>query len=237
MRLPNSSTRIDEIVDGVFRISTSLPIIPGGFTFNQILVRDEQPLLFHSGMKGIFGAVRDAVATVLPPSSLRYVAFSHLEADETGALNDWLAIAPDAQPICSELGAMVCLSDSASRPARALKDGERLDLGEHQVRWCNAPHLPHGLDCGFLFEERTRTLFCGDLFAHAGSDPPPITEGDIFGPSEEMRVSFPYAPIRNAQALLMKLSELDPRVLACMHGASFRGDGASLLRELGKALA
>jgi flavorubredoxin len=237
MRLPNSSTRIDEIVDGIFRISTSLPVIPGGFTFNQILIRDEQPLLFHSGMTGIFGPVRDAVATVLPPSSLRFVAFSHVEADETGALNDWLAIAPGAQPIGSELGAMVCLSDSASRPARALKDGERLDLGEHQVRWCDAPHLPHGLDCGFLFEERTKTLLCGDLFSHAGGDPPPITEGDIFGPSEAMRVSFPYAPIRNAQALLSKLSELDPEILACMHGASFRGDGASLLRELGKALA
>ncbi len=214
MRLPNSSTRIDEIVDGVFRISTSLPVIPGGFAFNQILIRDEQPLLFHSGMTGIFAAVHDAVATraaAVEPSLRRLFAPG---GRRDRALNDWLAVAPGAAGDLQRARRDGCLSDSASRPARALKDGERLDLGEHQVRWCDAPHLPHGLDCGFLFEERTKTLLCEDLFSHAGGDPPPLTEGDIFGPSEQMRASFPYAPIKNAQALLSKLAELDPEILA-----------------------
>jgi len=238
MTLSHQDTRIDEIADGVFRISTRLPdLMPGGFTFNQFLIRDDQPLLFHTGPRGTFEAVRTAIAKVLPPERLRYLAYSHLEADECGALNPFLAIAPAAEPVCSVLGAQVFLMDSADRPARGLADGERLVLGSRTVRWLDAPHVPHGHDCGYLFEERDRTLLCGDLFAQPGGDVAPVTEGDIFGPSEALRAGFPFAPVRNAGELLGRLAATEPALLACMHGSSYRGDGAALLRQLGSALA
>lgn len=238
MSEPNSRTVIDEIGDGIFQISTRLPdVMPGGFTVNQFLIRDDDPLLFHTGMKGMFDSVRGAVAKVLPPERLRYVAFSHLEADECGSLNQWLALAPRAEAVCSSVGAHVFLADSAARPAKGLGDGERLSLGTHTVRWLDAPHLPHGEDCGYLFEERDRTLFCGDLLAQIGSDLPAVTTGDIFERSELLRARFPYAPIRNASALVTKLAATAPKLLACMHGASYRGDGSAPLRALAEALA
>lgn len=234
----NPDTRIDEIADGIFRISTRLPdLMPGGFTFNQFLIRDDESALFHAGPKGMFPAVRDAVATVLPPERLRYIAYSHYEADECGSLDAWLSIAPAAEPVASTFGAGIFLADSALRPGRGLSDGERLVLGERVLRWLDAPHLPHGMDCGYMFEEHTRSLFCGDLFTQPGADVPPVTESDIFAPSEVLRAAFPYAPIKNARALTDKLASTEPALLACMHGMSYRGKAAAgLLRELGSAL-
>lgn len=237
MSRPNYTTHVDEIAASVYQITIRLPdLMPGGFTLNQFLVVDDQPLLFHTGPRGMFDAVRDAVATVIPPESLRYVGYSHLEADECGSLNAWLAVAPRAEALCSAIGAQVFLMDSADRPARGLAHGERVELGRRTVRWLNAPHLPHGEDCGFLFEETDRTLFCGDLFAQPGSNLPAVTDGDIFGPSEVLRGHFPYAPIRNAGALLEELASTEPALLACMHGSSWRGNGSALLRQLAGVL-
>lgn len=235
-----SGTRIDEIADGLYRISTPVAIddIPGGFTFNQFLIAADQPLLFHTGLRHHFALTREAVAAVIDPASLRWVAFSHLEADECGALNLWLDAAPDARPMCSHLGAIVSIDDIADRPARGMGDGEFVDLGGKVVQWFDTPHLPHGMDAGYLFERTGRTLMCGDLFSQPGAAQPPITEdaGAIWEPSEAMRQAFAYAPITDAPALVSKLAAAEPEVLACMHGASYRGNGAKLLGELAAAL-
>lgn len=235
---PPPRTSIDEIADSVFQITTRLPdIMPGGFTLNQFLIRDDEPLLFHTGPRGMFGLVKNAVAEVIDPTTLKWIGFSHLEADECGSLNEWLAIAPKASPLCSSMGAQVFLMDSADRPARGLANGERLQIGARTVRWLDAPHVPHGEDCGYLFEETGRTFFCGDLFAQVGSDLPVCTTDDIFAASEVLRERFPYAPVRNASEIVERLALTEPALLACMHGASHRGDGAALLRRLGRALA
>ncbi|MSR63720.1 MAG: MBL fold metallo-hydrolase [Planctomycetes bacterium] len=232
-------TRIDEIADGIYRISTAIPpaAMPGGFTFNQFLIADEQPLLYHTGLRKLFPDVRAAIERVLPVAKLRYVAFSHYEADECATLNDFLALAPRAEPLCSEIAKMVSVDDVSSRPARALKDGEELALGRHTVRWLSTPHLPHAWECGHLFETTTRTLFCGDLFTQLGHEHEPLTEKDILGPSAAARRVFDYyANPRNQPALFAQLAALEPTTLACMHGASFRGDGARLLGELARTL-
>lgn len=169
--------------------------------------------------------------------SLRWVAFSHFEADECGSLNDFLTLAPKATPVCSQVGAMVSVNDIAIRPARALADAEVLDLGSKRMRWLDAPHLPHGWDCGYLFEETTATLFSGDLFTQPGADHQPVTEGDILGPSEAMRSQMDYyAHSPATAALLAKAAATKPKTLACMHGSAWRGDGAGLLMELSSAL-
>lgn len=231
-----TATRVDEIAAGIYRISTPLDL-PGGFTVNQFLIDDEEPLLFHTGMRRMFPVVSEAIARVLPLERLRYVAFSHVEADECGALNELLAAAPRAVPVCSRVAKMTSADDLADRPARALADGETLVLGRHVVEWYDAPHLPHGWECGFLGDRTTRTLFCGDLFTQGGADPAPLTEGDILGPSEAMRAQFDYySRTRNGPALIGRLARTKPTTLACMHGSSWRGDGEKLLIELGEAL-
>jgi flavorubredoxin len=236
-----AGTNVAEIADGVFRISTPVgpEVIPGGFTFNQFLLVDDEPLLFHTGPRRLFPATRDAVRSILPLERLRYIAFSHFEADECGALNEWLAAAPRSQPLCSQLAALVSVSDVADRAPRGLADGETLSLGRRTVRWLDTPHLPHGMECGYLFDETDRVLLCGDLFCQPGASAPALTESSsaIWEPSEAMRQAFPYAPIRDPGAIVARLSELEPRVLACMHGSSFRGDGGALLRQLGAVLA
>ncbi|HEX9307788.1 MAG TPA: MBL fold metallo-hydrolase [Anaeromyxobacter sp.] len=230
-------TTIDEIADGIFRISTPLAAIPGGFTFNQFLVVDDEPLLFHTGLRRIFPAVEEAIARVMPVDRLRWVAFSHFEQDECGALNDFLAAAPRAEAACSVVGAMTSVGDLAIRPPRPLAEGERLRLGRHEVTWWDAPHVPHGWDCGFMSESNTRTLFCGDLFTQAGAEHAPVTESDVLGPSEAMRAMMDYyAHAPSTRATLEKLASTGPRTLACMHGAAWRGDGAKLLGELADAL-
>lgn len=234
------TTRIDEIADGIYRISTAIPpeAMPGGFTFNQFLIVDDEPLLYHTGLRRIFPAVQGAIETVLPLAKLRYVAFSHYEADECGTLNAFLALAKNAVPVCGEVAKMVSVDDTADRPARALKDGEDLDLGRHRVRWFATPHLPHAWECGHLFENATRTLFCGDLFTQLGDRHEPVTEKDILEPSEEARKAFDYyAGPANQHAMFERLARTQPRTLACMHGASWRGDGAALLTALDRRLA
>ncbi|HEY0708283.1 MAG TPA: MBL fold metallo-hydrolase [Polyangia bacterium] len=234
-------TRVDAIADNIYRISTPIapnPGLPTGFTFNQFLIVDDQPLLFHTGPRRMFPLVSEAVATVMPIERLRWVAFSHFEADECGALNDWLTAAPAATPVCSQVGAAVSVNDLAMRPARALADGEVLDTGNKRLRWLDTPHLPHGWDAGYLSELTTRTLFCGDLFTQPGATHEPVTEGDILGPSEVMRIASGYfCQPRNAGPQLERLAATEPALLACMHGASYRGDGSALLRQLARTLA
>jgi flavorubredoxin len=233
----DAGTRIDEVAEGIFRISTPVATVPGGFTFNQYLVVDEEPLLFHTGPRRMFPLVREAVAAVLPPERLRYVGLSHFEADECGALNEFLAIAPAALPVCGRVAAMVSIDDVADRKARALADGEILTLGRHSLRWVDAPHVPHGWECGFLFDDRTRTLLCGDLFTQGGAKHEPVTEADILEPSEAMRAGLDYwAHATDTGAILERLAALAPTTLACMHGAAWRGDGGALLRALADRL-
>jgi flavorubredoxin len=236
-----SGTNVAEIAHGLFRVSTPVPpeVMPGGFTFNQFLLVDDQSLLFHTGPRRLFPLTRDAVRHVLPPERLRWIAFSHVEADECGALNDWLAVAPDAQPLCSQLAALVSISDIADRPPRGLADGETVCLGRRTVRWVDAPHLPHAMECGYLYDETDGILLCGDLFSQPGNEVPPLTEtaAAVWEPSEAMRQAFPYAPLRDPASVVDRLARLEPRLLACMHGSSYRGDGGALLRRLRDALA
>jgi flavorubredoxin len=237
---PSTTTSVDEIADGIYRISTPVPasVVPGGFTFNQYLVRDEAPLLFHTGPRMIFDAVRVAIARVLPVNTLRYVSFSHVEADECGTLNPFLALAPDAQPLCGQVAALVSIADLADRAPRVLADGESLSLGRHVVQWHDAPHVPHGWECGFLSETTTRTFFCGDLFTQFGERHPALTEADIIGPSEEGRLAMDYyAHAPDTGARLERFAAMAPTTLALMHGPAFRGDGASMLRQLAARLA
>lgn len=230
-------TRIHEVADGIYRVNTPMEIPGGAFSFNQYLVVDEAPLLFHTGPRRLFPHVREAVAKVIDPATLRYVAFSHFEADECGSLNEWLALAPQAEPVCSMVAAMVSVNDQADRPARALADQETLSLGRRSVRWLDTPHLPHGWETGYLFEETTSTLFCGDLFTQPGPGDDAVTEGDILGPSEAFRAAMDYfSATKNVGALIGKLAATQPSTLACMHGSAWRGDGAALLTELGRQL-
>jgi flavorubredoxin len=232
-----SGTDVHEIDDGIYRISTPVAMPGGGFSFNQYLIVDDEPLLFHTGPRRMFPLVHDAVARVLPAQRLRHIAFSHVEADECGSLNEWLAAAPQSAPLCGTVAALVSIEDLADRPPRALANGELLSLGTHSVRWLDAPHLPHAWECGFLIEERTRTLLCGDLFTQGGADNPAITESDILGPSEAFRQQMDYfSHTKHARPLLERLAATAPTTLACMHGSAWRGDGASLLRALADAL-
>jgi flavorubredoxin len=232
--MSRSLTTIDPISESLYRISTPVPPedAPGGFTFNQYLLVDEAPLLFHTGLRRLFPSVRDAIERVIPVSSLRYVAFCHVEADESGALNEFLEAAPNAQPLCGQVAAMTSIGDLADRPPTVLADGETLSLGKHVVRWLDAPHVPHGWENGFLFEETTRILFCGDLFTQGGSEHPPLSD-DILEPSEQMRAGMDYfAHGANTKYVLERLAGLEPATLACMHGSAYHGDGGSLLRQL-----
>jgi flavorubredoxin len=230
-----SGTRVHEINDGIFRINTPIAI-PGGpqqFNFNQYLIVDDEPLLFHTGPRRLFPHVGEAVAAVMPVARLRYVAFSHFEADECGSLNDWLAAAPRSEPVCGRIAAMVSVNDVADRPARALADGDTLSLGRHTVRWLDTPHLPHGWESGLMMEERTGTLLCGDLFTQGGPGDVALTDSDILEPSEAFRRPLDYfAHAPDTQAQLERLAQLAPTTLACMHGSAYRGDGAALLRAL-----
>jgi len=232
-----SGTRIDEIADGIHRISTPATTIPGGFTFNQYLIVDDEPLLFHTGPRKMFPLVREAIARVVPVERLRYLALSHFEADECGALNEFLAVASQAVPVGSRTAILVSVNDFADRPGRPLADGAVLELGHHAVRWFDTPHLPHAWETGYLSETRTRTLLCGDLFTQFGADHVPLTESDILGPSEAARKGMEYyAHAPNTRAMLTRLAAERPTTLACMHGSAWRGDGSALLRALADAL-
>jgi len=233
-----SGTNVHEVAEGIYRINTPVLIEgAGGFSFNQYLIADDEPLLFHTGPRKMFPLVREAVASVVPVPSLRYIGLSHVEADECGSLNDWLAAAPQSVPLCSTVAALVSIGDLADRAPRALADEELLRLGKHSVRWRDTPHLPHAWECGLLTEERTSTLLCGDLFTQGGAALPPVTESDILGPSEAFRREMDYfSHTKYARAMLERLASTSPATLACMHGSAWRGDGASLLRALADAL-
>ncbi|TWI10226.1 MBL fold metallo-hydrolase [Aerolutibacter ruishenii] len=233
-----SGTNVHEIAAGIYRINTPMAL-PGdlAFSFNQYLIDDDEPLLFHAGLRQLFPLVNEAVASVLPTARLRHIAFSHVEADECGALNLWLSAAPQSAPLCGTVAAMVSINDLADRAPRALADGEVLTLGRHRVRWFDAPHLPHGWDCGFLMEETSGTLLCGDLFTQPGRGEPALTDADILGPSEAFRQPMDYfAHCPQTGTLLEKLAQAQPTTLACMHGSAWHGDGAALLRALAGAL-
>ncbi len=232
-----SGTNVYEISEGIYRINTPLSVVPGGFSFNQYLIVDDEPLLFHTGLRKMFPVVLEAVRSVMPVEQLRYVAFSHFEQDECGSLNEWLAAAPRAIPVCSKVAVMTSINDLADRPPRAISDGELLSLGTHAVRWFDTPHLPHAWECGFVMEERTRTLLCGDLFTQPGTGAAALTESDILGPSEEMRRGLDYfSHAKNTREMLDRLASAEPTTLACMHGSAWRGDGANLLRALADEL-
>ncbi|MBL8861175.1 MAG: MBL fold metallo-hydrolase [Planctomycetes bacterium] len=229
-------TRTDEIAAGIYRISTFVPdVTPAGFTFNQFLIRAEQPLLFHTGPRAMFPVVSQAVARVVPLATLRWITFGHVESDECGSLNQWLAAAPRAEVAHGEVGVMVSLNDLADRPPRALRDSEVLDLGGHRVRHLDTPHVPHGWEARVLYEETTGTLLCGDLFTRVG-DGPPVTRGDVVGPAKEAEEIFRascYTP--ETGRTIRKLAELKPERLALMHGSSFEGDARQALLDLAEA--
>ncbi|WP_188897244.1 oxygen-binding di-iron domain-containing protein [Caldovatus sediminis] len=227
-------TRIDEIAAGLYRLSTFVPEVaaPAGFTFNQFLVAGAEPLLFHTGLRRMFPAVREAVARIVPPERLRWIAFGHYEADECGAMNEWLAIAPRAEVAHGTIACLVTLNDVADRAPRILADGEVLDIGGRRLRYLDTPHVPHGWDAGVMFEETTGTLLCGDLFTHAG-DGPALTRDDILGPSIAAEDLFGYSSLSPGMGrTIRRLAALAPRTLATMHGSSFAGDGAAALEGL-----
>ena len=216
----------------------SIYIAEFNLRFNHFLIKDDEPLLFHTGMKRMFPLVRDAVARLIDPAALRWISFSHFEADECGGLNEWLAAAPRAEPVCGLVGALVSVNDYTGRPARVLADGEVLKTGTHRFRYCQTPHVPHNWEAGLLFEETTGTLLCSDLFTHEGDVEPIIESGVverarrslIEGQKGPFANAYPYTPLTGPT--LQSLAELHPRQLALMHGSSFVGDGERALREL-----
>ena len=235
----DTGTNIHEIADGIYRINTpvDLPGDAGKFNFNQYLIVDDEPMLFHTGPRQLFPLVSGAINAVIPLQSLKFIGVSHFEADECASLNDLLAAAPESEAVCGGIAAMVSLGDFADRPPRALADGEILSLGKHNMRWLDTPHTPHGWDCGLMMDETTATFFCGDLFTQGGPGCTPLTEADILGPSEEFRGQMDYfAHGPQTRQTLERIALMTPGTLACMHGSAWRGDGAGLLRALADSL-
>jgi flavorubredoxin len=228
------TARIDEVATDLYRISLYVP--PFDLQFNHFLIRDDEPLLFHTGMRGMFPEVREAVASLMDPATLRWISWSHFEVDECGALNEWLSIAPKALPVCGEVGAMINIGDFSNRPPRALKADEILETGRHRYRFIPTPHLPHGWDAGMLFEENDRVLLCSDLLHQLG-DTEPITTADITGRYRHALETYQAHPVlmdyvpynENTKRNLAKLAALKPRTLAAMHGSTFVGDCAAML--------
>jgi flavorubredoxin len=228
------TTRIDEITGGIHRISTFVPEIaaPAGFTFNQYLVEAKEPLLFHCGPRGMFSAVKAALETVMPASALRWISFGHVESDECGAMNQWLAAAPEAQVVHGVTACLVSLNDLADRPPRMLADGEVLDLGGRRVRWLDTPHVPHAWESGLMFEEVTGTLFTGDLFTHLGNEEP-LTRESIVPPAMAAEEAFHSTSLAPAiGGTIRRLAALKPARLAVMHGSCFEGDCVAELNAL-----
>ncbi|MCP9824610.1 MBL fold metallo-hydrolase [Synechococcus sp. EJ6-Ellesmere] len=233
-------TSIAEIAPDLFRLSIYVPDFD--MQFNHFLVRDEQPLLFHAGLKGMFPALRDAVATLMDPAKLQYIAWSHFESDEIGGLNHWLELAPEAQPVCTLVGKLVSVDDFSIRPARGMLPDDVLSTGRYRYRFYPSPHLPHGWDAGLLFEETSKTLFCSDLFHHFG-DVAPLTSSDLIGPTLQGMEQMQQGPLasympytRHTESVLQALAELRPEALAVMHGSSFVGRSDQLLSDLAGVL-
>ena len=231
-----TGTRIDEIEERIYRISTPVTKLPGGFSFNQYLIQDDETLLFHTGPRKLFPLVRDAISHVMPIERLRYIGFSHFEADECGSLNEFLGVA-SAVPLCGKIAALVSVNDIADREARAMEDREIVSLGQREIQWLDTPHMPHAWECGVLFERTTRTLLCSDLFTEGGADHPSVSETDILEPSERFRKQVDYySHTKNARQILARLAETRPATLARMHGSAWRGNGAEILLALAQAL-
>jgi flavorubredoxin len=227
---------VDEIAPDIFRVCEFVPEFD--LQFNCFLVRDEEPLLFHTGLRGMFPSLREAVGRVVDPASLRHIAWSHYEADECGALNEWLKLAPRARPACSLVGKLVSADDFAIRDVRGMTVGEILITGRYRFRFIPTPHLPHGWDAALLFEENTGTLFCSDLFHQFGNGAA-VTEADLIGPTTAAMEQMQQGPLagylpytQHTRGLLQELADLRPTTLAVMHGSSFRGEAAPLLLEL-----
>ncbi|MCE5277752.1 MAG: MBL fold metallo-hydrolase [Planctomycetaceae bacterium] len=227
---------VTELAADIFRISTFHPDYR--IEFNQFLIRDDEPFLMHTGMRGMFQTTLEGVTTIIDPSTLRWIGFSHFESDECGAMNDWLAAAPRAQGVCSFVAAMVNLGDFAIRPPRPLADGEILPLGRHRLQFLATPHLPHGWDAGLFFDQTQRTLLCSDLFFQGGNCPPVAGPEIIERATKAIRASrsgplahdMPYTP--HTDSMLNRLAALDPQAIAAMHGSSFQGDGHKALTAL-----
>jgi flavorubredoxin len=228
-----TGTHVDEVAAGIYRICTPLDIIPGGFTVNSYLIADDEPLLFHTGYRRLFPITLEAIGKVMPVETLRWIGGSHFEGDEYAALNGFLAAAPEATPFGTEIGVMTSINDFADRPARGLRDGEEFSIGSRRMKWLYTPHVPHGWDCGILFDLSTQTLLCGDLFTQPGANMPPVTESEVLTASEGMRGMMDYyAHATGTSSILERLAGLHPSMLACQHGSAYRGDGAALIREL-----
>lgn len=232
----HAMTNIDEIAPDLFRLSLFVPEL--NMQFNHFLVRDEEPLLFHAGLKAMFPLLQEAVATLIDPTTLRHIAWSHFESDEIGALNHWLELAPQAQPVCTLLGKLVSVDDFSIRPAFGMSGDDVLCTGKYRYRFHQSPHIPHGWDAGLLFEETQKTLFCSDLFHHFG-DVAAVTSSDLIEPTQlamrQMRQGplagyMPYT--RQTEGVLRELSEMGAETLAVMHGSSFRGDSDKMLIDL-----
>jgi flavorubredoxin len=231
------TAKIHEIGDGIFRLSVFVPEVapPAGFTFNHFLIKGEQPMLFHCGKRKMFPLLADAVAKIMPIEKLRWASFGHFEADECGGMNEWLAAAPHAELMHGMTGCRVSIADMADRAPRMMKDGEVIDIGGKRIRYIDTPHVPHGWDAGVIYEETTKTLFCGDLFTHFG-DPAPVTHSEIVSPAmvgSDATYSTSLGP--TTAPTIRKLAELKPEMLAVMHGSSFAGDAAAQLRGLADA--
>lgn len=231
---------IDEIAPDLFRLSLYVPQVD--MQFNHFLVRDDEPLLFHAGLRAMFPELREAVASLIDPASLRYVAWSHFESDECGALNDWLALAPHAQPACTLVGKIVTVDDFSIRPALGLTENDVLHTGKYRFRFYRSPHLPHGWDAGVLFEETRQTLFCSDLFHHFGNVAA-LTTSDLIEPTQQAMRHMQQGPLagylpytRQTHGVLRRLAELKPQTLAVMHGSSYRGDASGMLVDLADAI-
>jgi flavorubredoxin len=233
-----SGTNIQEIAAGVYRINTPIAIGPGAdFSFNQYLVVDDEPLLFHTGQRQLFPLVSEAISRVIPLNKLRHVGLSHFEADECGALNELLAAAPNAVAFCSHIAAMTSVRDFAEREPRALRDGDEFSTGSRTFRWYYTPHVPHSWECGLLLETTQRTFFCGDLFTQGGKGERALVTDDILEPSETFRRPLDYfAHAPQTTQTLQRFADAQPATLACMHGSAWRGDGAALLMGLAASL-
>lgn len=231
---------ITEIAPGTYRISTFNP--DHGAQFNEFLIDDDEPFLMHTGLKRMFPSTLEGVKSIMDPARLRWIGFSHFESDECGALNELLAVAPQAQALCSIVGAAVAVNDYADRAPRPLADNEVLQTGRHQLRFLATPHVPHGWDAGLFFDETERTLLCSDLFFHPGDPEPAITSGIVERAREAIERSLggpfansmPYAPYTGRT--LERLAALKPATLALMHGSSFRGDCAKAIRDLASVI-
>ncbi|MBK5332826.1 MAG: MBL fold metallo-hydrolase [Ilumatobacteraceae bacterium] len=229
-------TRITEVADGVHQLTTHVAEV--GLGFNQYLIAGEEPMLFHTGMRGLFPLVSGAISNVVPVNTIRWVSFGHVEADECGSMNEFLAAAPDATVAQGMTGCMVSIADLADRPPRPLANGEVLDIGGHRMRWIDTPHMPHGWEAGLLFDETTGTLFCGDLFTRWGPYPATTTD-DLLGPAlaADTQADFGSWSLRpDSGAIVRQLAELDVTTLAPMHGPAFSGDCPAALHGLADAL-